>query len=106
MSTMAMGALALAGCVMVGSANQGAEGDGRADARAVECGLVAPDFRAPLRIFSPEYYLSQKTACLQDRMPSTRCRANATAGEAVMLEILASIAHAYAWPELARGGGV
>jgi len=38
------------------------------DARAVECGLVAPDVKAPLRIFSPEYYQAQKPACLADRM--------------------------------------
>jgi CubicO group peptidase (beta-lactamase class C family) len=37
-------------------------------ARDVECGLVPPDFRAPLRIFSPEYYASQKPSCLADRM--------------------------------------
>ena len=39
-----------------------------ADARAVECGLVAPDFKAPLRVFSPGYYQAQKPACLADRM--------------------------------------
>jgi CubicO group peptidase (beta-lactamase class C family) len=38
------------------------------DTRAVECGLVPPDFKAPLRIFSPEYYGTQKTACLSERM--------------------------------------
>ena len=35
---------------------------------AVECGLVQPDFKAPLTIFSPDYYTTQKTACLADRM--------------------------------------
>ncbi len=39
-----------------------------ADARAVECGLVAPDFKAPLRLFSPEDHQTMKPACLQDRM--------------------------------------
>ena len=38
------------------------------DARAIECGLVAPDFKAPLRLFSPDYYASMKPACLQERM--------------------------------------
>ena len=37
-------------------------------ARDVECGLVPPDFKAPLGIFSPEYYGTQKPACLKDRM--------------------------------------
>lgn len=45
-----------------------ATADGNDDARAVQCGLVPPDFKARLRIFSPEYYRIQKTACLQDRM--------------------------------------
>lgn len=36
--------------------------------REIECGLVAPDFKAPLRIFSPEYYAAQKRGCLADRM--------------------------------------
>jgi len=39
-----------------------------ADARAIECGLVAPDFKAVLRAFSPEYYKTQTPSCLQDRM--------------------------------------
>ena len=39
-----------------------------ADLRAVECGLVAPDFKAPLRLFSPDYYTALTPACLQDRM--------------------------------------
>lgn len=38
------------------------------DARAIECGLVSPDFKAPLRIFSPDYYKTLTPACLQDRM--------------------------------------
>ena len=39
-----------------------------ADLRAVECGLVAPDFKAPLRLFSPGYHQTVKPSCLQDRM--------------------------------------
>ncbi len=54
-----------------GGAAPGVDKDSAATAasvRAVECGLVTPDFKAPLRIFSPEYYETQKTACLSDRM--------------------------------------
>lgn len=36
--------------------------------KAIECGLVPPDFKAPLRLFSPTYYAEQKPACLADRM--------------------------------------
>jgi hypothetical protein len=39
-----------------------------ADVRAIECGLIAPDLKAPLRILSPDYYKTMKPACLQDRM--------------------------------------
>ena len=43
-------------------------GSEKAKARAVECGLVAPDFKAPLLVFSPEYYRSRQPSCLADRM--------------------------------------
>jgi CubicO group peptidase (beta-lactamase class C family) len=55
----------LAGGLMAGRRDQPAPSG---HARAVECGLVAPDFKAPLRIFSAEYYQAQKPACLADRM--------------------------------------
>jgi len=55
----------VAGGSLAGGIGQVAPSD---HARAVECGLVAPDFKAPLRIFSPEYYRAQKPACLADRM--------------------------------------
>ena len=44
------------------------DGGGDDTMRAVECGLVAPDFKAPLRIFSPAYYRSQQPSCLAERM--------------------------------------
>jgi CubicO group peptidase (beta-lactamase class C family) len=58
-------AVVLQGMALPGRVAASGRGD---DARNIECGLVAPDFKAPLRIFSPAYYATQKTACLGDRM--------------------------------------
>jgi len=63
-------ATALALVAMTAWLSAGQQQPAAADARAIECGLIAPDFKAPLRIFSPDYYRTQKPACLQDRMTS------------------------------------
>jgi CubicO group peptidase (beta-lactamase class C family) len=59
----AISVVALVAWLPAGNRQHAADG-----ARPVECGLVAPDFKAPLSIFSPEYYKAQKPTCLQDRM--------------------------------------